>query len=110
MCKPGQLLEMGLHFGDEQGFYLLRFQAVEMQVTGQKAVVKGTHMFPEEGEAIQLSAASVIPLCKSIDAHWNNGSTADRFRSEAGFYELLSLVFKTRSTEQSWPWSARSSC
>lgn len=24
LCKPGQLLEMGLQFGDEQGFYLLR--------------------------------------------------------------------------------------
>lgn len=93
VCTPGQLLEIGLHHGDEQGFYLLRFQAVEMQGAGQKAVVRRTQRFPGEGEAIPLSATSVIPLCKSILTHWNNRSAADRFRSEAGFYELLSQVF-----------------
>jgi AraC-like DNA-binding protein len=94
VCRPGQLLEMGLHVGDEQGFYLLRFQAVE--IAGTKAVVKRTHRFSGEGEAIQLSAPSVIPLCKSVWTHWNNGNAADRFRSEAGFYELLSQVFKNQ--------------
>ncbi|BFT73742.1 AraC family transcriptional regulator [Paenibacillus sp. P36] len=96
VCRPGQLLEMGLHVGDEHGFYLLRFQAVEMPSAGHKATVKRGHKFPGESEAVQLSAFSVIPLCKSIFTHWNSGSMADRFRSESGFYELLSQVFKNQ--------------
>ncbi|MEC0231363.1 AraC family transcriptional regulator [Paenibacillus alba] len=95
LCRPGQLIEAGLHAGRELGLTIFRFQAYEMKSTSEHtAVAHAIHNFSAEGEAMMLSAAAVLPLCKMIAATWNNGSLADRFSSEAGFHELIGLVLK----------------
>lgn len=95
LCRPGQLIEIGLPALAEQGIYLLRFQAAAMkQILSADSSFQPIHTFPGEGEAIQLTASVVLPLCKMICSNWQVGTLADRFRCEAGFYELLSMVLQ----------------
>jgi ABC-type Fe3+-hydroxamate transport system substrate-binding protein len=95
LCSPGKLIEVGLPVLNKQGIYLLRFQAAVMkQMASAKPSILPVHKFPGEGDAIQLAASVVLPLCKMISSNWEVGTLADRFRCEAGFYELLSMVLQ----------------
>ncbi|UKS28891.1 helix-turn-helix domain-containing protein [Paenibacillus sp. HWE-109] len=93
--RPGQLIEAGLH-AEEQGLIIMRFRAIEMAQTSHEQSTKLLHInpFPGEGEATLLNASVVLPLCRLIWMNWRNGSLADRFSSEAGFYEFMGLVLK----------------
>lgn len=93
LCKPGQLIEPGLQAGDEQGLYIVRFHMAELaRPTGKTAALKWLETFPAEEEAFFFAPSVVLPLCKTLLAHWSSASAADRFRGEAGFCELLGLV------------------
>jgi AraC-like DNA-binding protein len=81
---------------------LLRFQAAAvLQKEAAEANIQPVSTFPGEGEAIHLAVSTVIPLVKMIMTHWENGTIADRFRAEAGFYELLSLVLQNEEHKTS---------
>ncbi|MGG1518540.1 AraC family transcriptional regulator [Paenibacillus oryzisoli] len=99
ISKPGQLLELGLQPEDVQGVYLLRFQAfrVAQAETGNSAALQPLHSLPGEGEAIPLAPAAAVQLAKVVHTHFLQGQPADRLRSEAGLYELLSLVLQNQA-------------
>ncbi|NOU65144.1 helix-turn-helix domain-containing protein [Paenibacillus sp. LMG 31461] len=102
ICKPGQLIEVGLPKDEDHGVYVLRFQAVTvLQKETIEANIQPVNTFPGEGEAIHLAVSTVIPLVKMIVTYWGNGTIADRFRAEAGFYELLSLVLQNEEHKTS---------
>lgn len=102
ICKPGQLIEVGLPKDEDHGVYVLRFQAAAIQQKeATEANIQPVNTFPGEGEAIHLPVSTVIPLVKTIVTHWENGTIADRFRAEAGFYELLSLVLQNEEHKTS---------
>lgn len=93
---PGQLIEIGLNAGDELGVYVIRFQmkTLHSQANNDNLFEEiGIPLFPAQGE-ISLAPSSVaFGLCKTMLSHWNSHSMADRLRSEAGFQELLSMIF-----------------
>ncbi|GAA3406052.1 helix-turn-helix domain-containing protein [Paenibacillus hodogayensis] len=98
VAHPGQLVEIGLYPGDELGVYVLRFRT--MTAHGQPVNDRlfddetGMSMFPAQGEISLAPSAVAIGLCETMLSHWNSGSRADRFRSEAGFHELLAMILK----------------
>lgn len=51
-------------------------------------------IFPAQGEISLAPSFAAIDLCKTMLSYWNSNSMADRFRSEAGFQELLSILFR----------------
>ncbi|WP_141692530.1 AraC family transcriptional regulator [Paenibacillus pectinilyticus] len=95
ICRPGQLVEIGMPSDEEQGIYVIRFQAVTLQHIGEpESSVRPVHTFPGEGDVIQLAPSVVLPLVKMISSNWQSGHMAESFRAEAGFYELLSLILQ----------------
>ncbi|OAS13974.1 AraC family transcriptional regulator [Paenibacillus oryzisoli] len=102
ICKPGQLIEVGLPKDEDHGVYVLRFQAAAIaHKNAAEPSIQSVNTFPGEGEAIHLPVSTVIPLVRMIVTHWEQGTIADRFRAEAGFYELLSLVLQNEEHKTS---------
>ncbi|MGG1554891.1 AraC family transcriptional regulator [Paenibacillus ferrarius] len=99
ISKPGQLLELGLQPEDERGVYLLRFQAfrVAQAEAENGSALLPLHALPGEGEAIPLAPTAAVQLAKVVYTHFQQGHPADRLRSEAGLYELLSLVLHNQA-------------
>ncbi|MDR6549586.1 hypothetical protein [Paenibacillus qinlingensis] len=68
--RPGQLIEVGLPKGVEDGIYILRFHAAAiLQTESDEANIQHVNSFPGEGEAMHLAVSTVIPLVKMITTH-----------------------------------------
>lgn len=95
--RPGQLVELGLYPEDKLGVYVLKFETMDaLRSEGKERGFDETDMaiFPGQGETSLTPSSVTIGLCESMLFHWNEGSRAGRFRSNAGFHELLALLFR----------------
>lgn len=84
--QPGQRVGVDTPAGCEQTLYLLTY---ELSVDGQEAdKCLGTEFGPVS------SPERLQALCNKIADNWHTSDAVDRLASEAGFQDLLHLLFK----------------
>ncbi|MDF2725167.1 MAG: btr 2, partial [Paenibacillus sp.] len=104
ICRPGQLIEIGLNGGDVKGLYVMRFMAVQPSEAGMPAASAEHTPFADDELCCmrELPPSVVVPLCVTMHRRWQQRHPSDRLRCEAGLLDLLGMAMDSREnrTEQ----------
>lgn len=102
VCTPGELIEAAAHSFDERGFYYLRFDVMDDEVSSAHSmqIIKKNSPFPAKGEVIVTSPVSVNTLCDTINQYLQDEDHLKRFRGQILFQELLHTILQDAHLEQ----------
>ncbi|MWV42725.1 ABC transporter substrate-binding protein [Paenibacillus sp. HJL G12] len=93
--EPGQRVEMECPSAEEQMLYLLRYDISMPEQTNIPSF-----RIEMKGCRTVTSSEQLLTLCRKIIDHWTSDDPADRFASEAGFQDVLHLLFKRRDQHE----------
>ncbi|WDQ31425.1 helix-turn-helix domain-containing protein [Paenibacillus marchantiae] len=96
LVLPGQRVETVYLADGEQIIYRIHIGIIPYE--GQK--VSSEHLLTELGRPITFPDAQVQQLCEKIVCYWHTGDSTDRFASQAGFQDLLHLLFKKQNQHE----------
>ncbi|RAV23341.1 AraC family transcriptional regulator [Paenibacillus contaminans] len=91
---PGQRVEAVYESTGGQPLYRFHFDIISSDGSG----VPAEQLLMENERSV--ASASVQSLCEKIADYWRTGDEADRFASQAGFQELLHLLFKKQGRSE----------
>lgn len=91
---PGQRVETVYDTDDEQLLYRFHFEIIAPEGGG----VAAERLLMERGSVSGDSALQ--PICEKIVGHWQTNDRADRFASQAGFQQLLHVLFKKQGKHE----------
>ncbi|WP_042163214.1 helix-turn-helix domain-containing protein [Paenibacillus gorillae] len=95
--KPGQRVEMHYSSIGTRELYLFPFEAMDLEASRAEEQEK----FSPVSEGMPAASPSeLLTLCEKIFDHWHSGDEVDRFASQAGFQELLHLLFKKQGQHE----------
>ncbi|WP_144424472.1 hypothetical protein [Paenibacillus xylanivorans] len=93
---PGQRVETVYLTDGEQIVYRIHIGIIPYD--GQKE--SSVRLLTELGGSITFPDAQVQQLCEKIVDYWHTGDSTDRFASQAGFQDLLHLLFKKQNQHE----------
>ena len=97
IIRPGQRVELNAPPGGKQFLYLFHF---EIWIRGEHAPASNFAILGPEVASVSSSIVQLMALCKKVADHWRTGDPADRFASQAGFQDILHLIFRKSSPSE----------
>ncbi|GGG53885.1 helix-turn-helix domain-containing protein [Paenibacillus radicis (ex Gao et al. 2016)] len=96
--RPGQRVEMNYSSVGPRELYLFPFEALDLN---EAFKAEERDDFPPASEGLPAaSPAELLALCEKIFGHWHSGDKVDRLASQAGFQDLLHLLFKKQGQHE----------
>ncbi|MFF2090641.1 helix-turn-helix domain-containing protein [Paenibacillus sp. NPDC058174] len=95
--KPGQRVEMHYSSVGTRELYLFPFEVMNLEASRAEE----QEDFSPVTEGLPAASPSELQtLCEKIFDHWHSVDEVDRFASQAGFQELLHMLFKKQGQHE----------